>query len=54
MALLWDFNVLKKGKWSSEAAYYCPHCHSLRAEDYSEPNWLLFQVKKYETSVADV
>lgn len=42
MRLLWDFNVLKKGKWSSEAAYYCPDCHGLRAEDHAEPHWLLF------------
>ncbi len=45
MDLLWDFNVLKKGKWSSEATYYCPDCHSLRAEDDPEPHWLLFKEK---------
>jgi hypothetical protein len=39
MRLLWDFNVLKNGKWSSEAAYYCPNCHSTREEEHSEPHW---------------
>ena len=45
MRLLWDFNVLKKGQWSSEAVYYCPNCHSLRAEDHAEPHWIPFEEK---------